>query len=71
MLVYFVVDTEVRDRHVVSSAATATWRNVDVDVLLFPIGHHNRNALLLQMRIEGLWKSCHVVDEVDRVFDLH
>ena len=39
---------EVRDGCVVSSAATATWRNVDVvDVQLLAIEHRNRNALLL------------------------
>ena len=27
---HFVVAEEVRDRHLVTSAATATWRNVDV-----------------------------------------
>ena len=49
---HFVVVEEVRDRCVVTSAATATWRNVDVvDVQLLAIGHRNRNALLLQMRI--------------------
>ena len=48
----FVVAEEVRDRCVVTSAATVTWRNVDVvDVQLLVIGHCNRNALLLQMRI--------------------
>ena len=31
---------------------TATWRNVDVvDVRLFAIGHRNRNAMLLLLRI--------------------
>ena len=49
---HFVVAEEVRDRCVVTSAATATWRSVDVvDVQLLAIGHCNRNALLLQMRI--------------------
>ena len=47
---YFVVAEEVRDRCVVTSAATATWRNVDVvDVQFLAIGHRNPNALLLQM----------------------
>ena len=49
---HFDVAEEVRDRCVETSAATATWRNVDVvDVQLLAIGHRNRNALLLQMRI--------------------
>ena len=49
---HFVVAEEVRDRCFVTSAATATWRNVDVvDVPLLAIGHCDRNALLLQMRI--------------------
>ena len=49
---HFVVAEEVSDRCVVSSAATATWRNVDVvDVQLLAIEHRNRNASLLQMRI--------------------
>ena len=48
----------MRDRCAVTSAATATWRNVDVvDVQLLAIGHRNRNALLLQMRIDLLWKK--------------
>ena len=48
----FVVAEEVRDRCVVTSAATATWRNVDVvDVQLLAIGHCDRNTLLLQMSI--------------------
>ena len=53
-----------------TSAAIASWHNVDVvDVQLLAIGHRNRNALLLQMRIGLLWKSGRVVDEGDRVFD--
>ena len=49
---HFVVAEDVRDRCVVSSAATATWRNVDVvDVQLLVIGHRDRNAMLLQMRL--------------------
>ena len=49
---HFVVAEEVRDRCIVTSAATATWRNIDVaNVQLLAIGHHNQNALLLQMRI--------------------
>ena len=49
---FFVAEDEVRDRCVVTSAATATWRNADVvDLQLLAIGHCNRNALLLQMRI--------------------
>ena len=48
---HFVVPEEVRDRCVVTSAATATWRNIDVvDVKLLAIGRRNQNALLLQMR---------------------
>ena len=67
---HFVVGEEVRDRCVVTSAATATWRNVDVvDMQLLAIGHCNRNALLFQMRIGRLRKSGRVVDEGDRVFD--
>ena len=47
-----VTEEEVRDRCVVTSAATATWQNVDVvDLQLLAIGHSNRNALFLQMRI--------------------
>ena len=47
-----VVAEEERDRCVVTSAGTAVWRNVDVvDMLLLSIGHRNRNAFLLQMRI--------------------
>ena len=39
------------DRCVVTSTATATWRNVDdVDVQFLAIGHRDRNALLLEMR---------------------
>ena len=42
---------EMRDRCVVTSAASATWRNVDVvDVQLLAIGNRNLNALLQQMR---------------------
>ena len=49
---HFVVAEEVHDRCVVTSAATATWRNVVVvDVQLLAIGHCDQNALLLQMRI--------------------
>ena len=49
---HFVVAEEVHNRCVVTSTATATWQNVDtVDVQLLAIGHHNRNTLLLQMRI--------------------
>ena len=49
---YFVVTEEVGDRCVVTCAATATWRNVvGMDVYLLAIGHCDRNALLLQMRI--------------------
>ena len=49
---HFVVSEEVRDRCILASAATATWRKVDVvDVQLLTIGHCDRNALLLQMRI--------------------
>ena len=49
---HFVVAEEVRDRFVVTSAATSTWRNIDiVDGQLLAIGHRNRNAMLLQMRI--------------------
>ena len=49
---HFVVAEEVRDRCVVTSAATATWRKVDVvDDQLLAIGHCDRNALLLLMRI--------------------
>ena len=65
---HFVVAQEVRDRCAMTSAATATWRNVDVvDVQLLAIGHRNRNALFLQMGIG--WKGGRVVDEGDRVFD--
>ena len=40
---HFVVAEEVRDRYVVTSAETATWRNVDVvDVQLLAIGHCDR-----------------------------
>ena len=46
---HFVVAEEVRDRCVVTSAATGTWQNVDVQLLA--IGHCDRNALLFQMRI--------------------
>ena len=49
---HLFVAEEMRDRCAVTSAATATWRKVDaVDVHLLAIGHRNRNALLLQMRI--------------------
>ena len=49
---HFGVAEEVRNRCVVTSAATAMWRNVDVvDVLLLAIWHCDQNALLLQMRI--------------------
>ena len=49
---HFVVAEEVRDLCIVTSAAAATWQNVDaVDVQLLAIGHRDRNALLLQMRI--------------------
>ena len=45
---HFVVAEDVRDRCVVTSAATATWRNVDVlDVQLLAIVHRNRNVFLL------------------------
>ena len=41
---HFVVAEEVCDRCAVTSAATATWWNVDVvDVQLLAIGHRNRN----------------------------
>ena len=49
---HFVVAEEVRGRCAETSATTSTWRNVDVvDVQLLAIGHCDRNALLLQMRI--------------------
>ena len=49
---HVVVAEEVRDRCVVTSAATATWQKIDVvDVPLLTIGHRSRNSLLLQMRI--------------------
>ena len=49
---HFVVAEEMRDRCIVTTAATATWRNVDVvDVQLLAFGHRNRYALLFQMRI--------------------
>ena len=49
---HFVIAEEVRDRCVVTCAATATWRNVDVvDVQLLEIGLRNRNDLLLLMKI--------------------
>ena len=49
---HFVVAEEVRDRCVVTSAATATWRNANVvNVQLLAIGYSNRNALLLQIKI--------------------
>ena len=45
---HLVVAEEVRDRCVVASATTATWRNIDVvDVQLLAIGHRNQNSLLL------------------------
>ena len=59
---HLVVAEEVRDRCVVTSAATATLRNVDVQLLA--IGHRNQNALLLQMI-----KGSRVVNKGDRVFD--
>ena len=50
---HFFVAEEELDRCVVTSAATATWRNVDVvDVQLLAIGHRNRNALFFQMSID-------------------
>ena len=49
---HFVVVEEVHDPFAMTSAAAATWRNVDVaDVQVLEIGHRNRNALLLKMRI--------------------
>ena len=49
---HFIVAEEVRDRCIETSAATATWRNVDVvDVQFLSIGHCDRNTLLLQMSI--------------------
>ena len=61
---HFAVAEEVCGRCVVTSAATATWCNVDVvGVQLLAIWHCYRNALLLQMRI-----GC-VVDEGDHVID--
>ena len=50
---HFVVAEEVCDRCVVTSVATATWRNLDiVDEQILAIGHRKRNALLYQMRID-------------------
>ena len=67
---HFVVAEEVRDQCIVTSSAAAMWQNVDaVDVQLLAIRHHNRNAMLLQMRIGRLRKSGRVVDEGDHVFD--
>ena len=64
----YVLAEEVSDRCVVTSAAT--WRNVDVvNVQFVSIGHRNRNAMLLQMRVGGLWKSGRVDDEGGRFFD--
>ena len=58
---HFVVAEQVRNRCVVTSARTASWRNSDaVDVQLLAIGHRNRNALLRQIRIGSLRKSGHV-----------
>ena len=65
----FLVVEEVRDRCLVTSAAIATWPNADVGVQLLEIGNGNQNALLLQMRISWLWKSCDVVVKGDCVFD--
>ena len=49
---HLIVAEEVRVRYVVTSAAPAARRNVDVvDVQLLAIWHRNRNAMLLQMRI--------------------
>ena len=59
---HFVAE-EVRDQYVVTSAATATWQNVDVQLLA--IGHRSRNALLLQMMIGWLWKNGRVLVEGD------
>ena len=45
---HFVVAEEVRDRCVVTTAATVTWQNVDVeDVQLLATGYRNPNAWLL------------------------
>ena len=44
---HIVVAEELQDRCVVTCAATATWRNVDVNVQLFAIGRRNQNASLL------------------------
>ena len=47
---HFLVAVEVRDQCVVTSAATAMWRNVDVvDVQLLAIENRSLNAFLLQM----------------------
>ena len=49
---HFFVAEEVRYPFVVTSDASATWRNVDaVDVQLLAIWQCDGNALLLQMRI--------------------
>ena len=49
---YFAVAEEVRNRCVLTSAAAAMWRNVDVvDAQLLAIGHCDRITLLLQMSI--------------------
>ena len=49
---HLVVAVELRDRRVVTGAAIATWRNVDVvDEQLLAKGHCDQNAMLLQMRI--------------------
>ena len=48
---HFDVAEKVCNLCVVTGAAAATWRNVDVVVHPLRIGHRNRNALLLQMRI--------------------
>ena len=49
---HIVLAEEVRDRCIVTCAASATWRNADVlNVRLLANGHCNQNALLLQMRI--------------------
>ena len=50
---HFFVAEEVRDRYIVTSAATARWQNVDaVDVQLLAIGHCNHNAVVVDIVTE-------------------
>ena len=56
---HFIGAEQVRDRCVVTSAAAATWRNVDVDMQLLAIGHRNQNRAQNGDRLTVIERPCY------------